>query len=595
MTAQPRFCPLCERRFGEKTCPDDGVPTVEVQAVTGGGGATLEPGSVFGDRHRIVRVLGAGGMGEVYLATQLSVQRSVALKVLTAGSGPAGEKRIKRFYKEAQAACALHHPNIVRVYDFGVDDATRMPFLVLEYIEGETMAHLIARERRVEERRAARLLAQVARGLVEAHQKGVVHRDLKPRNIMITVLADGAEHVRLLDFGIARMRPPDSKDEMPRLTAEGVAVGTPEYMSPEQARGRDPDFRSDLYSLGCVLGELLSGKPPFSATDAIAVMLSHVREAPPRLDAVPGISRECAELYAILLEKRPEDRPSSTRVVAQILQALASGDSVEARRLLAQERATQSDAPRAESPSASGATEVPALGRGATLDADWTGTGQAGSPGADGAPVTPIDPERRAGAPGVSAASGPGPAAGAAVAQTFAEPSASSSGERGGPGTSTLRRAGLGDGARGSRWVVGLSVVVLAGAVLYAAILLGSGPAAPGSSGAPLGTGGGPAGERGPARAADAPRDEPGIGGREDTGPGDSDPAAGADVPVVGGAGGPAAAPSRSEQRSPAPGRARPRRAAQASAPDAAIVEGTPPAGAERPPRRELAPAESYP
>jgi serine/threonine-protein kinase len=310
-----------------KVCPVDGLATVDdsdlgepVQAVV--------PGTVIADRYVVERRLGSGGMGAVFLAMQPSINRSVALKVLL-GHLLADVTSLKRFYREARTASQLDHPNIVRIFDFGVDPATRVPFLAMEYVPGATLKEILKERDCLPEREACAILAQVAKALVEAHAKGVIHRDLKPENIMVRVLPDGESHAMVLDFGIAKLMKSDS-DNMPTLTSQGEAVGTPTYMSPEQIRGEALDFRADLYALGCLLHRALSGHPPFYANERLAILYKQISEPPPPIpdrlaDGRPP-SQDLIALHESLLAKNRERRPPSTTVVARFLTALSRGE-----------------------------------------------------------------------------------------------------------------------------------------------------------------------------------------------------------------------------------------------------------------------------
>ena len=304
----------------ERICPNDNMLTIPVSlAITP---SDLPTGSVVAGRYRVDERLGIGGMAKVYRATQMSMQRPVALKIVK----PAllhDSDAIKRFYREARAASHLSHPNIVNLHDFGIDDETRMPFIAMELINGLSVGKILTDAGRLDEKRACTLLAQVARALVEAHAKGVVHRDLKPDNIMVSTHADGTEHVTVLDFGIAKLARKSNDDGTDSLTASGVAVGTPRYMAPEQVRGADVDYRADLYALGCILHEVLSGGAPYDAKKPAAIMLKHVSEPAPILPEGVG-SPGVRALHASLLKKDPDERPKTTADVARILSNLAA-------------------------------------------------------------------------------------------------------------------------------------------------------------------------------------------------------------------------------------------------------------------------------
>ena len=244
----------------DEICPEHRVKTVLMDAFEAEEEELLEVGAIVAERYRVERVLGHGGMGTVFMATQLSVERPVALKTLRKNLLN-NQTLVKRFYQEARASSHLNHPNIIRIFDFGIDHVTGVPFIAMEHLRGNTLDELIRARTPLSEIAIAEILRQVAKALVEAHSKGVVHRDLKPENIMIRQLADGERLVKVLDFGISKVVREGTLSST-SLTGDGSILGTPLYISPEQVRGEDLDFRADLYSLGCILYEMCSGTPP---------------------------------------------------------------------------------------------------------------------------------------------------------------------------------------------------------------------------------------------------------------------------------------------------------------------------------------------
>ncbi|MEM1023207.1 MAG: serine/threonine-protein kinase [Myxococcota bacterium] len=321
--AEVRYCPLCDRERTEAWCPIHHVPTlppIEDKP------PKLVNGSVVVDRYRVEGVLSHGGMGTVLDAVQMGMNRAVVIKVLK-GTRAEDRARMRRFYQEALLVSGLDHPNIVRIFEFGVDPVHQVPFIAMEKIEGVTLQRLVDRDGPLEERRAARLFSQIIRALAEAHGKGVLHRDLKPRNIMVRRLPEGDEHVTVLDFGLAKLI--EETSDMPPLTAPGRTVGTPGFMSPEQVLGRKLDPRSDLYGVGCMLFAALAGHPPFDGPAALNVMRKQVREEPPPLPRklsdgnppTPALTR----LLFSLLEKHPDDRPRRIEDVRDVLDRLAAG------------------------------------------------------------------------------------------------------------------------------------------------------------------------------------------------------------------------------------------------------------------------------
>ena len=286
--------------------------------------AQLGQGSILAGRYRIERVLGVGGMGAVYEATQLNIGRKVALKVVRADL--LGDPTMaKRFQREAQAAASVHHPSVVVVHEFGqTDDGTL--FLVMELLDGESLAARLKRQNRIPPREAIRITAEVLAGLEAAHEAGVVHRDLKPDNI--TLLSSGG--VKVLDFGIARIvdradTPAPSGQDRSALTEVGQMLGTPRYMSPEAVARMPVGPSADLYAMGCILFEMLAGRPVFTDKEPVILMGHHLRTEPPRLkDVAPDLEAPPAvdDIVDQLLRKMPTDRPGSAENVRRRLMQL---------------------------------------------------------------------------------------------------------------------------------------------------------------------------------------------------------------------------------------------------------------------------------
>src|SRR5918996_479892 len=251
---------------------------------------------VLSDRYEVEQTLGEGGMARVFRGTDRVLGRTVALKVLSARF--AGDRTfVARFRREAQAAAGLNHPSVVAVFDTG--SGGNAHYIVMEYVEGETLDDLLKREGKLPPDRARDIAAEVARALGVAHASGLVHRDVKPGNVMLT--ADG--RVKVMDFGIARAAADD------KLTQTGTVLGTAAYISPEQAQGRQVDPRSDVYSVGCVLYELVTGRRPFTADSAVAVANMHVHEEPtPPSEIEPGIPPDLEAVVLRAMAKEPEAR-----------------------------------------------------------------------------------------------------------------------------------------------------------------------------------------------------------------------------------------------------------------------------------------------
>jgi serine/threonine-protein kinase len=267
--------------------------------------------------YRIKRKLGAGAMATVFLARQLSLDRPVAIKVLPKKFS-ANEKFIERFYKEGRAAAKLNHPNIVGAYDVG--KAGDHHYFVMEYVDGETVYDLAVREKRVEEKRAIKIVKQVARALQHAHEKGFVHRDIKPKNIMIS--KDGT--VKLADLGLAR----GMSDTAAAKAEAGRAYGTPYYISPEQIRGElEIGPAADLYGLGATFYHMVTGRVPFEGKNPSAVMHKHLKEElvpPDHLNQ--DLSAGCAQVIEMMMAKNQRDRYQSAGDLLEDLDLVLKGD-----------------------------------------------------------------------------------------------------------------------------------------------------------------------------------------------------------------------------------------------------------------------------
>jgi TolB-like protein/tetratricopeptide (TPR) repeat protein/tRNA A-37 threonylcarbamoyl transferase component Bud32 len=278
---------------------------------------TLTAGSRLG-QYEILAPLGAGGMGEVYRAQDLRLHRQVAIKVLPAENMHDAAAR-RRFEQEARAVAALSHPNILAIHDFNIDDATA--YAVTELLEGETL-----RRSKIPWTKAASIGAAICDGLAAAHEKGIIHRDLKPANIFLTL--DG--QVKILDFGLARVRPEFATSEDATTgvhTAPGTVMGTLGYMSPEQLRGEVVDGTTDIFALGCILYEIVSGKAPFlrgSGVDTAAAILNEEPPDPAATDVPPALLR----VIRRCLEKNPRERYQSARDLAFDLRALLTGTGI---------------------------------------------------------------------------------------------------------------------------------------------------------------------------------------------------------------------------------------------------------------------------
>jgi Protein kinase domain len=271
------------------------------------------------DRYELGPVLGEGGMARVYRGVDRQLRRPVAVKVLAAPFDR-DHSFLERFRREARAAAGLSHPNIVAVFDSGSDDGTH--FIVTELVEGETLADRLGRDGPVPPAEAIAVAVDIARALAAAHERGLIHRDIKPGNVM--VLPDG--RVKVVDFGIARAAGSDT------LTGTGVVLGSTAYVSPEQAGGQPVDERADLYALGCVLYEMLTGRVPFRADTPIATMYRHVNEDPPLPSTIAPVQSELEAIVMRCLEKDPKRRFASAAELEAALLAVPlarSGDTMQ--------------------------------------------------------------------------------------------------------------------------------------------------------------------------------------------------------------------------------------------------------------------------
>ena len=287
--------------------------------------ASISPGSHLGP-YEVGALIGRGGMGEVYRAHDSRLDRPVALKVLTpAFSNDAG--RLARFTQEARTTALLNHPNIIAVYDVGTDQG--IPFVVSELLDGETLRSRLRRGT-LTVRKAVALGLELARGLIAAHRLGIVHRDLKPENVFLT----GDGRVKILDFGLAICRRAPLKKPSPDSSTtggRGWMVGTIGYAAPEQIRGADADHRSDVFSVGVMLYEMIAGAAPFHAVSSIDAVVATLREDPPRLADKRAVPRALDDVVQHCLEKDPSNRFQSAIDLAFSLESVLHGATAGAR------------------------------------------------------------------------------------------------------------------------------------------------------------------------------------------------------------------------------------------------------------------------
>jgi hypothetical protein len=319
------ICARCglDNLEGRRFCTACGAPLVISETVD----TVVEPlrrpasaqmaGRVIDGKYRIDSVLDHGGMGVVYRATRVMIGDGVALKLLHSDRLQEPGSR-ERFQREAQAAARLKHENAVTIYDFGVT-TDGLVYLVMELVEGESLAKIIHRQGALPVELCVEAMKQICAAVGEAHRHNIVHRDLKPDNVILRGTGS-TMRVKVLDFGIAKLQDSD----VSRLTQTGAVVGTPHYMSPEQCMGQELDGRSDVYSLGVVLFEMLTGRVPFSATTPTAVVVQQVTQAPPAPCSInPGIPEAVEKVILRALEKKREARPQSAEDLSRELTAAA--------------------------------------------------------------------------------------------------------------------------------------------------------------------------------------------------------------------------------------------------------------------------------
>lgn len=277
---------------------------------------------ILGQRYQLGRLIGTGGMADVYLAEDQRLHREVAIKILRSdlARDPAF---VARFNKESLAVAALNHPGIVAVYDSGQEQtgAGLMPYIVMEFVEGETLRTLISRSSGLSFERSIEIVSGILEALSYSHKSGIVHRDIKPGNIMITDSGD----VKVMDFGIARAL----SDAGATLTSTWNIVGTAQYLSPEQASGTETDERSDLYSVGCLLYEMLAGRTPFTGETPVAIAYQHVSSPVPAITTLlPSLDPAINEFFAVALAKDPKDRYQNANAMLKDLKRLSRGEKI---------------------------------------------------------------------------------------------------------------------------------------------------------------------------------------------------------------------------------------------------------------------------
>lgn len=301
-----RFCPTCGGEYDadRENCPEDGTTLRDLDIVDGEDAYLV--GETLDDRFLLQEKFGEGAMGFVYLADQLSIDRQVAIKVLKPQIAD-NEVVIKRFYREAQVISQIQHPNVVNLFDFGRDDRGLL-YLVMELIEGIGVDELLSGGASATANFALETAKQCCAGLAQIHSEGVIHRDVKPENLMLVPLADGRVQLKVVDFGIALA----GRNQNASLTKSGTPLGTSYYMAPEQAGGANVTEAVDIYALGVVLYEMVAGRAPFTGDSPMRVLQKHIDDPPDPLETwIPDgeVPEALVETVEQMLAKAPEDRP----------------------------------------------------------------------------------------------------------------------------------------------------------------------------------------------------------------------------------------------------------------------------------------------
>lgn len=338
-------CPTCGRHYSPDfaICPEDQTPLQADSTVAGA--APVDPlvGHTLDEKYRLEARLGIGGMGTVYRARHLLIDRPVAVKVLNPRFVE-DEAARTRFRREAKACGRLQHVNAVTVTDFGTSQDGYV-YLVMELLEGRTLRDVLAKEAPLDAARSVALMLQISAAVAAAHEAGIIHRDLKPANIFVVQRAEVPAVVKVLDFGIAKLAADSLDEDEPKtLTQVGAMIGTPRYMAPEQCDGAELTPAADVYSLGVILYEMLTGTVPFSGSTPLAIAMKHTGEVPrsPR-EFVSTIPLALEQVVLHTLEKRPQDRPgNAAEFQVELLStaqrlglenaAVASGPNIEALR-----------------------------------------------------------------------------------------------------------------------------------------------------------------------------------------------------------------------------------------------------------------------
>jgi eukaryotic-like serine/threonine-protein kinase len=316
-----KVCLVCHAEFpvDQRKCPRDETVLVALAP---------DPytGKTIAETYYVEQLIGTGGTSVVYKAQHLKLRRPAAIKMMKAHL-VADEESKKRFEQEARAVSCLTHPHVITVYDVGVTNYGE-PYIVMEYLQGKSLAEVIAYEKRLSMRRAVRLFIKACSALSHAHKKEVVHRDVKPTNIMLIHTDEDPEYVKLVDFGMAKLR--TLTGEFQRLTKTGEVFGSPIYMCPEQCTGKKVDYRADIYAMGVVMFEALSGRPPFKEKTTIDTIRKHIKDPPPGFKEIDPTLNIPEDLQAIIfkaLSKSPDDRQQSMDQLREELELFMANEA----------------------------------------------------------------------------------------------------------------------------------------------------------------------------------------------------------------------------------------------------------------------------
>jgi tRNA A-37 threonylcarbamoyl transferase component Bud32 len=309
-----QICLECGADFddGQTVCPNDGKPLSNVLD-------ELKPGDIFAERYEIVRTLGAGGMSTVYLANHVLMNKLMAVKLLHDHLAT-DMNAVQRFQREAQTVTLLSHPNILTVHDFGLSPEG-LAYLVMDYLDGASLQEYIAIKKTVHWQKASKFFLQLCSGLQHAHVKGIVHRDLKPGNVMLVRDENREYLLKIVDFGLAKICGDEASQ---RLTQTGEIFGSPLYMSPEQCQGAFLDHRSDIYAMGIIMYETLTGVPPLRGKTVMETFHKQISDSPPVIPASFGIPEKLSNMIYRTLSKDPDQRPQSAAEIHEVITSVLS-------------------------------------------------------------------------------------------------------------------------------------------------------------------------------------------------------------------------------------------------------------------------------